>query len=156
MEEYINPAKHRRGCLCCHGGHGRPCHPHPKHQHKEQIQHDVQEAAENQKHQRSAAVAHGAEDGVKHIVANGGQDAAAYDADIAVGHFKNSLRRIQECHQRPQENHGRSGKHQAHSQIQYHHACDGLPQLFVVMGPKALGDHNAIAAVESIGKIDEQ
>ena len=73
-----------------------------------------------------------------------------------MGHFKNSFRRIQKCHQRPQKRHGRPGKHQAHSQIQYHHARDGLPQLFVVMGPKALGDHNAIAAVESIGKIDEQ
>ena len=55
--------------------------------------------AENQEVKRCATVAHGTEDGGKHIIADGGDDTQTDDADIGVSHVKNRIRRIQKNHQ---------------------------------------------------------
>ena len=122
---------------------GNACNAHMEHQHKDQVQNDIQHAGQHQKIQRPCGISHGAQHGGAHIVDE--QAGKARKIDVQV------LRRLRKYVLRG----GHQPKHGHNAHIADHGKChthdkrcgDGglhrLMELFHILGAKVDADDHA-------------
>ena len=118
------------------GGPGRAGHVHaqPRHQHK--IQHDVDQAGDQQEQERRVAVAHAPQDACVHVVAQVAQRAQEQDADVAHRHVPGvggSLHQPQKqrAEANAQHRQRQGAQVQEHHGVAHHHP---LPRLIAAAG----------------------
>ena len=115
----IRPGKrqydtYRCHILGCHTGNGNPGHIHAHHQHKKQVQNDIEHTGAGQEHQRFSRIPCGTEHSVAKIIYSQRRHTEKIDAQI-------QKRPIHQLFLRPQQPQDRAASQLSHSQNRNSH-----------------------------------
>ena len=133
-----------------------PVMPPVEHEHKDEIEHNVDGGGDDHGEQRRAAVAHGAQDGGKHVVSHGDEAAAENHAQVGKRAGQDILRRAeQQEHRLHEELHDHGERHAADAR-QQNGAGDGAVEAVPVFRAEALGDLDGKALREALDEADDE
>ena len=142
--------------LCHDGGDACPFCAHADAKDEGIVQHDIQDAGDDQEDQGAEAVPNGTHDVAHQIEQHGGDCAADNENKIPIGIFVNFRRGTQQC----QQGAGRQNAHhsQQNGEDDADEAGNGKAALhsFFILGPKALGCHDGHAGGGPCGKAQDQ
>ena len=146
------PGNHLRD----HGGVGGALHAHTEACHEQNVKQHVNKYGRDQKQQRRAAVAQGAEQAGGQIVQNGGPGAHEYNKNVAVGVVINLRRGVGQAQQRPGEKAGQPGEQQREEKPQPDDLARAAPHSGGIPRAEALGNGDGKAGADPQSKAQDQ
>ena len=128
------------------------CNAHFKHQHKHQIQNDIQNTGKHQEIQRPGSIAHRPENAAAHVVDQKAGETGKVDLKVGGGLRENILRRGHEAQHGPDPEEPDQGKQDAHNKGGSHGGFHGFMELLHIFCPEMHTDHHTGANRKAVEK----
>ena len=153
---HIPKAQHAGNQLAEQSGPAGARHAHPEGDDEHDVQHHIQKARQNQKHQRRPGIAQGADDAGKQIVEHGSRNAQEDHPDIIVGIVKGLRRGIHPGQNLTAQDGGGQGHNQGDDGAQPDHVAHEFAQAVKILLSELLRHRDGKSGAHAVAQTQHQ